>query len=156
MGDTSRSCSWWSAWSSRNREESAYKEVGSMFINVSQVLLTPKSEQGTQVNDQHCHENIPRLDSCRTDGGTEASSGANSAPLSPEILERVEELVVGTRPGSPAQEESLPPTPALLRFDPTVFKISFHPIFPSVLQPLQRPRHRLLLFKHQPRQYLRP
>ena len=46
-----------------------------------------------------------RLDSCRTDGGTEASSGANtpSNPLSPETLERVEELVVSTRPGSPSQ-----------------------------------------------------
>ena len=88
-----------------------------------------KSIMKVFANDQHCYESIPRLDSCRTDGGTEASSGANSAPLSPEILERVEELVVGTRPGSPAQEESLPPTPALLRFDPIVCKISFHSFF---------------------------
>jgi len=42
-----------------------------------------------------------RLDSCRT----EASSGANTPnPLSPEALDRVEDIVVGTRPSTPQLE----------------------------------------------------
>jgi KAT8 regulatory NSL complex subunit 1 len=49
-----------------------------------------------------------RLDSCRT----EASSGGNtpSNPLSPNPLDRAEELGMGTRPGSPSGLEE-PATP---------------------------------------------
>eukprot|EP00092_Neocalanus_flemingeri_P030138 GFUD01032716.1.p1 GENE.GFUD01032716.1~~GFUD01032716.1.p1 ORF type:complete len:959 (+),score=270.77 GFUD01032716.1:165-2879(+) len=50
-----------------------------------------------------------RLDSCRT----EASSGANTPnPLSPEAIDRVEDIVVGTRPSTP-QPESGEVTPSL-------------------------------------------
>ena len=49
-----------------------------------------------------------RLDSCRT----EASSGANTPnPLSPEALDRVEDIVVATRPSTP-QPESGDVTPS--------------------------------------------
>jgi len=44
-----------------------------------------------------------RLDSCRT----EASSGANTPnPLSPEAFDRVEDIVVGTRPSTPQPDSS--------------------------------------------------
>merc|ERR1719318_386461 len=53
-----------------------------------------------------------RLDSCRT----EASSGANTPnPLSPEALDRVEDIVVATRPSTPQPEsaELTPSTPGV-------------------------------------------
>merc|ERR1719318_2074413 len=53
-----------------------------------------------------------RLDSCRT----EASSGANTPnPLSPEALDRVEDIVVATRPSTPQPEsgEVTPSTPGV-------------------------------------------
>jgi len=53
---------------------------------------------------------VRRLDSCMT----EASSGANTPdPLSPGIIDRVEDIVVQTRPSSPQEEGPLTPGSSL-------------------------------------------